>query len=46
MCENEQQQFLVMLEAVVEVELKKRNTKGLIAELDTIETPMIACKQV
>ena len=32
-----------MDEAVGEEELKRRNMKGLMAELDTMDTPMIAC---
>ena len=37
------QQFLAIEEATGEEELKRRKMKGLIAELDTIDTPMIAC---
>ena len=36
------QQFLAMDEAVGEEELKSKNIKGLIAEFDTMDTPMIA----
>ena len=36
------QQFLAIEEATGEEELKSRKMKGLIAELDTIDTPMIA----
>ena len=36
------QQVLAMDEAVEEVELKSKNMKGLMAELDTMDTPMIA----
>ena len=36
------QQVLAMDEAVGEEELKSRNMKGLMAELDTMDTPMMA----
>ena len=36
------QQFLAMDEALGEEELKSKNMKGLMAEFDTMDTPMIA----
>jgi hypothetical protein len=35
------QQFLAMAVALDDEELKSKNIKGLMAELDTMETPMI-----
>ena len=37
------QQFLVIPTALGDLELKRRKMNGLIAELDTIVIPMIAC---
>ena len=37
------QQVLAKDVAFGDVELKRRNMKGLMAELETIETPMMAC---
>ena len=36
------QQVLAMVEALGDEELKRRNMKGLMAELDTMDTPIIA----
>ena len=40
------QQFLVIPTALGDLELKRRKMKGLIAELDTIVIPIIACESV
>ena len=37
------QQVLAREVAAGDVELKRRNMKGLMAELETIDTPMMAC---
>ena len=40
------QQFLVIPTALGDLELKRRKMKGLIAELDTIVIPIIACESM